>query len=147
MAVISTTVDVLAGQSSNGDIVVTPGELVVFNGGTIADTVVADAGETIISAGGSATGTYLQDDGIQGVFGTAIGTLVASSGAEVVGSGGVTSGATVFKGGIEAVGFRGTGSAFGMICRCFSSRWCKGRDHQARRGVGRLQSSAEGSAT
>ena len=133
MAVISTVVDVLAGQSSNGDIVITPGELVVFSGGMIANTIVADGGLTLISAGGSATGTTAQSGGQQVVEGTAISTLVASGGAEYVASGGVTSGATIFNGGFEVVGnpgivygfpdspylrgamsFGGAGSAVGM---------------------------------
>ena len=117
MAVISTIVDVLAGQSSNGDVVVSPGQFVVFAGGTIVSTEVGNVGKTLISAGGSATGTTLQNDGLQVVEGTAVGTLVASNGEELVISGGVTSGATIFAGGLELIGpipGEGAGSAVGM---------------------------------
>ena len=82
--------------NASGDVVVQPGELVVYNGGTIADTVVALGGETLISAGGSAIGTTVQNGGEQFIRGgTATATLIASGGNELPMSGGVTSGAIV----------------------------------------------------
>jgi autotransporter passenger strand-loop-strand repeat protein len=112
MAVITTVVDVGPGQSSNGDVVVSPGEFVVSGGGTISSTVVADGGITSITDSGTASGTTLQDGGFQevdggGMIATAIATLVASGGEEDVSSGGVTSGATVSSGGIETIATSG----------------------------------------
>ncbi|MGB7100786.1 MAG: hypothetical protein WBD95_18745 [Xanthobacteraceae bacterium] len=118
MAVITTVVDVGSGQTSSGDVVVSPGEFVVSSGGTIVSTVAADGGMTLILDGGIANGTTLQDDGVQqvggdGMVATAIGTVVASSGEEIVSSGGVTSGAKILAGGTEAAD--ASGSAVGLI--------------------------------
>ena len=117
-ALITFVIDIGSGffwLNASGDVVVTPGELFVHNGGTIADTVVALGGETIISAGGSAIGTTVQDGGSQYVLGTAIGTLVASNGHEFAVASGVTSGATIFKGGFEFIGLPADpGYAVGM---------------------------------
>ena len=44
MALITTTVDVTAGQTSTGDTVITPGGFVVFSGGAISETAVVDGG-------------------------------------------------------------------------------------------------------
>ena len=103
MAVISTWVTINAGQSSNGDVVISDGKLEVNPGGSIASTVVAGAdSQTAILSGGSATGTTLQNDGGQLLEGgTAIDTLVASNGLEETFNGSVTSGAIIFKGGVR----------------------------------------------
>ena len=118
MAVITTVVDVGAGQTSSGDVVVSPGEFVVSSGGTIVSTVAADGGMTLILDGGIASGTTLQDGGVQqvggdGMVATAIGTVVASSGEEIVSSGGVTSGAKILAGGTETVD--ASANAVGMV--------------------------------
>ena len=86
MALITTTVDVFAGVTSTGDVVLTPtGDFAVFSGGIISNTVVADVGYTAINGGGTAIGTTLEDYATQGVeAGTAIGTLVAADGLEFV---------------------------------------------------------------
>ena len=78
--IITTVLGVGSGSwlNASGDVVVQPGELVVYNGGTIADTVVALGGETLISAGGSAIGTTVQNGGEQFIRGgTATATLIA----------------------------------------------------------------------
>ena len=92
MAVINTTVNVTAGQSSSGDVLIAPGGFVVFSGGSIANNVATDGGFTAIASGGVASATTLQG-GIQLVNGTAIDTLIASGGIEATYDGGVTSGA------------------------------------------------------
>ena len=55
MAVISTTVPVLAGVISSNDVVVPGGRLQVASGGAIVGTIVAQSGAAVISAGGMAT--------------------------------------------------------------------------------------------
>ena len=117
MPLITTTVDVTAGQTSTGDTVVTPGRFQVFSGGAISETAVVDDGSVLIYSGGTATATTLQGGGFQEVYGagvvtTAVDTLIASAGVEFVELAGVTSGATVFKGGLEELFV--SGSALGM---------------------------------
>ena len=102
MSVISTIVDVLAGQSSSGDVLIAPGGFVVASGGSIANNVVADFGFTEIAIGGTASATTLQQ-GDQLDDGTAVKTLISSDGVEQVGAGGVTFGAEVFTSGLEKV--------------------------------------------
>ena len=59
MPLITTTVDVTAGQTSTGDTVVTPGRFQVFSGGAISETAVVDGGSVLIYSGGTATATTL----------------------------------------------------------------------------------------
>ena len=92
MPLITTTVDVTAGQTSTGDTVVTPGRFQVFSGGAISETAVVDDGSVLIYSGGTATATTLQGGGFQEVYGagvvtTAVDTLIASAGIEFVESG------------------------------------------------------------
>ncbi len=130
--IITTVLGVGSGSwlNASGDVVVQPGELVVYNGGTIADTVVALGGETLISAGGSAIGTTVQNGGEQFIRGgTATATLIASGGNELPMSGGVTSGAIVLRGGGEGV--NALGSAVGTfvdggVCDVFSGGTASG---------------------
>ena len=113
MAIINTTVNVTAGQSSSGDVLIAPGGFQVFSGGSIANNVATDGGFTAIASGGVASATTLQG-GIQLVNGTAIDTLIASGGIEATYDGGVTSGAEVFTSGLEEVGGGTSGLAIGM---------------------------------
>jgi autotransporter passenger strand-loop-strand repeat protein len=112
------TLDIFAGQTSKG--------VIVLNGGAL------------VLSGGTASGTIVSSGGTEQVYsgGTAIGTMVSSGGLEVVSSGGVASATTISNGGFEYI-FSG-GKAIGTVVSSGGKEFVYGTIASSRRRSARV---------